>query len=1235
MGAIMCRISVFVATAAIAMSAHSEQVKWLYDASKGASPLSPALFADSSNWKDAQGNNRVPATGDLIDLSAATNRYIRLDDDMTFLRFYGVENNRPVIMGSGSLTFTGVAAQTQESGRIGRDVTFFVPVKTLNTQNNAWTRFAYNNMAADLNVQGNGFQTAYGPLDLRMDWYANDSSPTRSTNFFNNGTVNIHYDSILFYAPQSSPTNMTSRWTLTQGSAFAVAADTVSHALPVGTLVASEGFLPAGAYLKRIYPDGTIEFSAAALDSGEVNVEFAAFTPCVRQRIAKLGRSVKNSQTSIIANKWREEDELRITIADIMATTTTYPAVFSCSSGFYPGTFVLEDATRDKAYVNVFNGRIEFAGKDAEGTGAGVPNGYLAMGYARESATLKYRGYVVVTNGITATVVSLTNIWGTLVKDGAGTLVVGLPKNATSCLEGKVEVREGVFSIANATDGLLQVLPNVVVSNGASLKLPSTGLKITGSAVFGEGSSVVGPGILAVPDDYDLSLVPADETVLLVHASQLEFDAAATGYSWDEIPPVDSLLDASLPVPASWMDASLPSSLVTSNGDTQVCLLKWKDVRGDDYPYAYPASATKFAQVVTNTAGEPHHVYIAPVSSTTSSETRALRYSPSITKVKAVFKVWNGNGHLICSSASLKWMRPDSSYAQALFYNDGKYDGVGGKFYVNGALRPQKTGHPYGAEAATDKSRFDPEVAEFHFSGTDLPSADYIGYYGGGSGSSRNGRDRICEMLLYTNDLTFVQRQKICAYLMKKWMHGAEANREYGVDSVGVVDQTAEISYPVASGKGSVVHSATGSVSFVKTGEGTMFLEDLANTSGCLRVSGGTLKLNSANLSRAALPGCPYLHLDASDTNTMTFAAGSTTKVSSWSDVRGDGHITVSVVNADKCPTLTENALNGMSVVNYPRDYELTDRTKTTGFAVPETDRLYSVFKVLGGAYGGGVIAGYAGLADSPVAWNRGGEIHTFNKTLGGWSSEYVWFTANTSYAIGQGLTLRPNPGGTDFRINGVDCDPTTTKHIPNEVNVMAYNGYDHAWTDVIGFSAGERGILKYDGEACYHGEVLFYTNTLSRASALKVEAYLNKKWCGVETPGYRPAATGRLAVDEGATLEVYGGAPVSASAFACAGTVSGAVALTDGATLELVVEDDGTVSPLNVSGGIDFSRGGTVSMVGGKLKTGVYPIAANAGASLGEWTVTGLPRGRDAVLVDAGGVVSLAVFGGSVIIVR
>ena len=114
------RMFIGAAVAAMALSANCETVKWLYDASKGASPLAPALFSDPSNWEDAQGANRVPTTGDLIDLSAATNRYIRLDDDITLKQFRGCSSGYPKIIGSGSITFTSVSAERRQQTRYVR-----------------------------------------------------------------------------------------------------------------------------------------------------------------------------------------------------------------------------------------------------------------------------------------------------------------------------------------------------------------------------------------------------------------------------------------------------------------------------------------------------------------------------------------------------------------------------------------------------------------------------------------------------------------------------------------------------------------------------------------------------------------------------------------------------------------------------------------------------------------------------------------------------------------------------------------------------------------------------------------------------------------------------------------------------------------------------------------------------------------------------------------------------------
>lgn len=1074
-------------------------------------------------------------------------------------------------------------------------------------------------------------ETVNLPIDSlvqhRLDLYANAAGETRNNPlvFNGGGAFRPSWGILSVFAPQSSATNMVSVWSQTSGSPHLFCAG-VSHALPAGTLVHGDG-IAEGTFLKRVFSNGSIELSAAVDETiAENAVTFDAFSPKVSFTVPEIRRQANGQGVSLKLMKYRAEDSLRCTI-NLTPGSGQYPLGMDTDAGFEPGTFVFGRQTNNMARIQINNVHFEFAAS-ADGE-----SGFINTCVKQMAAANKSR--LTVPDGVFARVAGISNLVGTVVKDGAGTLTTALT-NLVSLNKGTLVVAEGTLVLDGEAGGEASYVKNLAVSNGATLKLPPNGLKVD-SLVCPAGATVTGDGPLVMPDGTDLATAAANVSVLVLHASQTGFDAAAAGYTWDKIEAAGSPLDADLPEPASWMDASVALTLETSEGESQLNLLKWKDVRGDGYPYAYAAGTTTLPEVVTNAAGRPHHVYIKPESTTTLASTHALVYSPTVNNVKAVFKVWNGSGSLIYAQ-NYSWMCDWAGYTQRLFYNYG-YGDIAGTFYVNGAVRRQVNGHPYTAQSAADKSRFDPEVSEFHFAGGTLPNAIHIGYYSGGSGTARNGRDRICEMLLYTNALTFVQRQKICAYLMKKWMHGAEANQDYGAITnkfVEVLDADGAMAYPVAEGASVVVQAATGSVELVKSGAGTMFVEDLANEDGGLRVAGGTAKVKSALLSRDSLPGCPFLHLDASDPTTMTFAEGSTTAVSAWRDVRGEGHPTATVVNAGKYPTLTADGQNGMSVMTFPGLYEGNDVTAVTGFSIPETDRLYAVFKVLGGE-GGGVISGYGGVENGPVEWNRNGEIHTFNKTLGGNAANYEWFNANADYAIGQWTTLLPNPGGTTFRINGADCSPTATKHQSGDVELLAYNGYDHAWTDAIGFCTGERSSLKYRGTKGFEGETIMYTNTLSRESALKVEAYLNKKWFGKDTPGCRQAATGSLVVDEGATLEVFGGAPVRAEEFACAGSVAGAVELAEDGTLRVSVGADGSVGTIAVSGGLDLSKGGVVELVGaaGALRAGSYPLATSAAATVGNWSVEGLPSGRTAKLQLADGTIRLVVFAGTIISIQ
>ena len=120
------------------------------------------------------------------------------------------------------------------------------------------------------------------------------------------------------------------------------------------------------------------------------------------------------------------------------------------------------------------------------------------------------------------------------------------------------------------------------------------------------------------------------------------------------------------------------------------------------------------------------------------------------------------------------------------------------------------------------------------------------------------------------------------------------------------------------------------------------------------------------------------------------------------------------------------------------------------------------------------------------------------------------------------------------------------------------------------------------------------------------MEAYLSRKWFNRISEDYEPAAAKSVTVDSGATLEVYGGASLAVESLAGSGTLSGSVDVADGGEMEVVVSPDGSVSSLDVTGGMNLIGGGTVRVSGsvGKIAAGSYEIAKIASGNISGWRV-------------------------------
>ena len=172
-------------------------------------------------------------------------------------------------------------------------------------------------------------------------------------------------------------------------------------------------------------------------------------------------------------------------------------------------------------------------------------------------------------------------------------------------------------------------------------------------------------------------------------------------------------------------------------------------------------------------------------------------------------------------------------------------------------------------------------------------------------------------------------------------------------------------------------------------------------------------------------------------------------------------------------------------------------------------------------------------------------------------------------------------------------------------------------------------------------GEILYYERVLNKDEFSDAESRLLYKWFNKGGQYRRPAVAGALSVAAGATLSLFGGAPMTVSALSGSGTVDGDVKFASGGgAVTAVVAADGTIAPLSVTGGLDITGGGVVTLVGDveRLVAGEHVLARAAsitGTAAGWTCVCANEHLRYAVRVRDGDLVVIALWPGTVIIFR
>ena len=1018
-------------------------------------------------------------------------------------------------------------------------------------------------------------------------------------------------------------------WDRTEGSCFMHRLADTAHPISAGGLVSGDGIAP-GTFVRRVFDDATIELSQPATATvDDTEVTFAPFSPKVHQTIPGTDCMSRTSYMTrgVVICKSQEEDEFVVDCGSMDTARHFYFRV-DTKAGYEPGTFVIHNCTYeqrlDLGTCNVAFGTV---------TGSAKPGFHLApvrMFAADDVARL------TVTNGIAASIEQLTNVIGRLVKDGAGTLTVGLSATVNGLdTTGKLAVEEGTLAIDCAGTELLHV-KSLELGAAGTLAIPACGVRC--DALTAEsGARIEGTGRFYIPEAVDLSGISFGEDVTVIRVTDPSRIVRADDIVWDR---PAAVTEATLPGdPAVWLDITSHATDITIKEGTTVSVDAWADRRGAGYPIAKNAGTCPTIQ--TNAEGKVRFVNFRYAFTGSQSGAQSFLFRANeqatatrkFTGIRHVFKV------MCLGSGRPQPMGNSDMHADAGAYSSPVFTGVSAlisntTFRVNGETRDWRNGYPYPGGTRTTSSsggylltspvdKAIKSVVEYA-----VPSpgayASGLGWSGKNNGYG-GGCENLYECIVYTNELTATERLQVTDYLMRKWLAGE-------ADVVPTEGETAE-----ADGSNFTVPDAdqfvnletlSGEGRLGKYGDGTLALGNLRNAQASLDVEEGRVRIRSQGLDgQLDLPFSPYLHVDAGATETITVTGG---KVSEWRDVRGAGYPAATPVTAGNGPTVTTEG--ELSFVNFG-----TPRTGKTVDHLKESDALkfdpvadvHTVVAVADTTAGGGYLLGSSDMTHGYKSnyslyglWrgNANDGVHTLASALVRGASYTEAYYAIQCCTRGAGA-----PWG---RLNGEDVDLSSAT-FTGDVDLFSFTDYENLNASAFNQIATSATYMSYGGQKL--GESIIFTNALCRSSVRKIEAYLRKKWFGADTPEFsNPASMGVLKVAADAEVEIVGGAPLTVTGLKGAGTVDGAVAFAADAVFTVTVGEDGSVSVPTVSGGLDVSAGGTVLLVGAPtaLEPGTYDLGAvKAAETYGTWTaVTETPIRRDLSVAVSDGHLVLAV---------
>ena len=400
-------------------------------------------------------------------------------------------------------------------------------------------------------------------------------------------------------------------------------------------------------------------------------------------------------------------------------------------------------------------------------------------------------------------------------------------------------------------------------------------------------------------------------------------------------------------------------------------------------------------------------------------------------------------------------------------------------------------------------------------------------------GLATSGGMRIAEMIFYGRNLTDAEREKVEAYLAKKWF-GAHHPGFGGHARVGDIrlssgswpkglDLTANVPADetlaverLRGGHGRAASAADGSAStaadpkLTKRGAGTLEIGDSTENGLDIELEAGTLAFARRAIP-AALPPKPFLHLDASALPADAYETNDGVRyVTEWTPAEGlawDGNaVTLSaaaVTDVTARPVYVPDALGpGRGAIDFGkagsgRHFLYVKASDKSSLAVKGVTTVIAVVNV---EAGGGTITGGLDF------FNRGA-------TPASWSAPVLSDSAPHPAAH---PTITPRMG--KAYIDGIETPGSDNYRYPGW-HLVAFQTAGSQLTHFGGRDAATAGGLKV-------AEAVLYDRVLTERELKDACAVLNAKWFGRAIPGY--AGPGGAAADESRKITLTGDATLS-----------------------------------------------------------------------------------------------------------